>query len=138
MDLAVSVTKDVSVLRRMLFATVHLPREMPHYWETISLFSSQGKVTVTQVKVLMENMQALNKKAFSTDLVLTKEILNVEHQSMEHPLGVVLVSTKDKCRLCGSKLQLRADRPSTVTLYTEQLATVPATHYHKLCGNKRK
>jgi hypothetical protein len=140
MDLAASVVKDVSVLRRMLFATMHLPRDMPNYWETITFFSMQGNesVTAAQVKILMENLQALNDQAFSQDSMLIKELMSTEHAATKQPLGVVLVSTKEKCRSCGGRLQLRADRPSTVTLYTEHLGTVPATHYHRLCANKRK
>ena len=40
-----------------------------------------------------------------------------------------------KCDLCGGKLLLRGDRPCRMTLYTESLGTVPATHFHKYCNN---
>ena len=141
MDLVTSVVKDVAVLRRMLFATTYLPRGMPQYWEVIACFSNQGsneKVSTSQVRLLMENLQTLNKQAFSSDLVLTNELLSTDSNPLTQPLGVVLVSAKDTCRSCSAKLLLRGDHPSRVTLYTEQLATVPATHYHKYCGNKRK
>ena len=139
MDIASSLVKDVSVLRRMLFASTFLPCDMPHYWEVVASFSNQGSyenVSSSQVKLLMENLEILNQQAFSSDLILTRELLSTESKSQ--PIGVVLVSGKKTCRSCGTKLLLRGDRPSRITLYTEQLATLPATHYHKYCGNKRK
>ena len=36
------------------------------------------------------------------------------------------------------KLLFRSDRPSRLTLYTESLGTLPATHYRKYCHNYRK
>ena len=33
---------------------------------------------------------------------------------------------------------LRSDRPSQMTLYTDSLGTVSATHFHKYCRNYRK
>ena len=77
----------------------------------------------------MENDQVLSKQAFSPDMVLTKELLSTESKSLLQPQGVVLMSAKDTCRLCGAKLLLRGDHPSRITLYTEQFATVPATHH---------
>ena len=35
MELVGSVVKDVSVLRRMLFAA-YLPQDVPHYWEIVA------------------------------------------------------------------------------------------------------
>ena len=40
--------------------------------------------------------------------------------------------------MCGGKLLLRSDRPSRLTLDTESLGTLPATHYHKYCNCHRK
>ena len=48
-----------------------------------------------------------------------------------------LVPKQTNCLLCNSKLLLRKDRPSRVTLYTNSLGTVPGTHYHKYCSTKR-
>ena len=44
---------------------------------------------------------------------------------------------KKKCDECGEKLLLRADRPSSVTLYTDSDGTLPAVHY-KYCRNHKK
>ena len=141
MEIACSVVKDVSVLRRMLFATANLPQDLPGYWEVIAKFACDGSSTsidAATVKLLMENLQVLNDQAFSTDLKLTKELLNADSKSSVQPLGIVLLSDKSSCRLCGGTLLLRRDRPSKVTLYTEHLGTVPATHYHKFCHNQRR
>ena len=141
MELAVSLVKDVSVLRRMIFATAYLPQELPNYWEIIASFcctGSKSKLTSDKVKLLMENLQIINKEVFTTDLKLTKELLNVHGGSSLEPLGVALISEKQTCRKCGGRLLLRRDRPSRVTLYTEQIGTVPASHYHKFCQNQRR
>lgn len=38
--------------------------------------------------------------------------------------------------MCSSKLSVREDRASVVTLYDDQLGTMPATHYAKYCRKK--
>lgn len=93
-------SSDLSVLRRILFAAVHLPSDMPKYWETIAEFSS-GRTTITpaQVKIFVENMQVLNQSAFSTDIEVQKELYTNNNISMK-PVGIVLVSPKKKCIEC--------------------------------------
>lgn len=56
---------------------------------------------------------------------LTAEILQFKRQGSDVPLGVVLISGKKECHRCSSKLYLRGDRPSTVTIYDHQLGTIP-------------
>lgn len=122
MELAGTFVKDVTVLRRMIFATAYLPQEVPHYWDIVAHFcciGSKSKITSDQVKLLMENLQFINKEAFTTDLELTREVLNVPRGTSEEPLGIVLISKKQACRRCGGKLLLRQDRPSRVTLFTQ-------------------
>ena len=51
------------------------------------------------------------------------------------PLSIPLLSNKCQCANCGGKLLLRTNRPSRITLYTDSLGTVPATHFHKYCKN---
>ena len=102
MDLVTSVVKDVAVLRRMLFATTSLPRGMPQYWEVTACFSNQGS-NASQVRLLMENLQTLHTQAFSSDLVLTNELLSSDSNPSIQPLGVVLVSAKDTCCSCSAE-----------------------------------
>lgn len=54
------------------------------------------------------------------------------------PMGVVLISPNATCLKCGGKLLLRSDRPSSITLYTDDLGTVLATQFRKYCQNSRK
>lgn len=131
---------DLSVLRRLLFASAHINKEMPLYWEEVVGFAYDGidkKPRIEEVKVLLENINCLEQRAFHTDAELIAE-LHTQRSSQNHPLGVVLISSNKICRLCGGNLLIRSDRPSTLTLYTENMGTVLATHYRKYCQNYRK
>ena len=98
--------KDVAVFRRMIFATAYLPREVPHYWDIVAHFcctGSKSKISSDQVKLLMENLQFINKEA---DLEMTRQILTERRGTSEEPLGILLISEKQACRKCGGKLLL--------------------------------
>ena len=43
-------------------------------------------------------------------------------------IGVVLISSKERCQLCDKSLYIRKDRCSKVILYDDQHGTLPATH----------
>ena len=78
MELVGSVIRDVSVLRRMLFAASYLPQDVPHYWEIVASFScvnSSISLSADRVKLFMENLQLLSRQAFATDAELTAELL---------------------------------------------------------------
>ena len=103
-------------------------------------FATAGKtcadtVTPEQARVFMENIQTLNARAFDTDDVLFREIIQTKIPS-GRPLGVPLVSTNNMCLLCGSKLLLRKDRPAPMVLYDESQGTIPASHFHKNCSQR--
>lgn len=70
--------------------------------------------------------------AFTTDRKLQQELLEFP---VVKPLGLVLISSIDKCVMCESRLQLRKDRPATVVVYDDDMGTVPGSHYHKYCSN---
>ena len=132
--------QDVSILRRLLFAVAHLPSSFPNLWEVAVEFATEGKgsqdkLTAEQAKMLMENIQELDALAFRTDHQLLHELLNTGGR-LKKPLGVILISNNDKCTQCGSRLQLRKDRPASVVVYDEHLGTVPGSHYHKTCSNR--
>lgn len=134
------VTSEVSVLRRLLFGAVHIPDSTPNRWDIISDFAFQHstrKCASTDVKLLLENVEFLDREAFATDTVLASELLSVKRPNGE-PLGVVLISPNTICKLCGGTLLTRVDRPSRVTIYSETMGTVPATHFYKYCQNSRK
>ena len=85
----------------------------------------------------MENLRTLDAKAFSTDQKLLQELTQMPVSSRGNkPLGLILLSNKEVCALCGSKLLVRSDKPSTVIAYDNNLGTIPATHFHKYCSKR--
>ena len=57
--------KDVSVLRRLLFATSHLPQELPNIWEIVVEFATAGRVECNCVDpdtatALVENIRSFD------------------------------------------------------------------------------
>ena len=126
---------SVSQVRKLLFALVHLPEDLPNRWEIALAFASSTKgVTAEQVRVLCDNLQEIDLEAFATDRSLTSEILQFPRNK---PLGVVLISEKKTCQQCGSSLLLRKDRPSSLVIYHDTMGTIHGTHYHRYCTNKR-
>ena len=129
---------DVSVLRRILFAMVHLPDDLPHRLNIALDFAIDGKSgsspTAEQLRVLTENLYELDSEAFATDKALTEAIL--QHPKNK-PLGIVLISENQACLLCKGKLLTRKDRPSPVVIYHDTMGSIPGTHYHKYCSNKK-
>ena len=111
------VTKDVSVIRRLAFATSFYPESMPNYWEHVTYFSTLKKEARCQLssattKLLMENVTEFDGDAFVADEDLVKEITAVEYPGHDAQIGVVLVSSKERCQLCDKSLYIRKDRCS--------------------------
>ena len=132
--------KDDAVFRRLLFATAYIPKEVPGYWNIIARFGSLHKADELypdSVRRAMEAVEYLHVNAFSTDATLERELINMEYGPKKLPLGIHLVPKQSDCLLCKSKLLLRADRTSSVVLYTQSLGIVLATHYHKYCSKYR-
>ena len=61
MDLLPSELQDPAILRRIIFAAVYLPSEMPHYWNIIARFASQGgpMLQSESVKLAVDNLQVV-------------------------------------------------------------------------------
>lgn len=77
MDLLASRISNVSVLKRMLFACTFLPQDHPRYWEVVSKFASEcnrDTIDPQTTRLMMENLQLLNSKAFAQDQELSKEL----------------------------------------------------------------
>ena len=72
------VMLEVSVLRRLLFAAAYVPEGTPNCWNIISEFAFQHctkrPCTATDVRLLLENIEILDGKAFANDTSLMKEI----------------------------------------------------------------
>lgn len=84
---------------------------------------------------MVENIQELDALAFSTDRKLLGDRIDLEVPTCK-PLGLILISGNNKCIQCGSKVQLRKERPAPVVIYDEQMGTIPGSHYHKACSNR--
>lgn len=129
--------KDVSVLRKCLFAVAQLPKDLPNIWELAVQFATKNKgnasINAETVKLLAENLQELDYLAFESDQKLFYQLLEFPTQK---PLGVVLMSNATKCVVCESALKLRKDRPSSVVVYDDNMGTLPGSHFHKLCTNR--
>ena len=103
-------TSNITVIRRILCAVAHLPKEMPNYWQTFS----KAQISVSELQVQVENLQYLNRAAFSTNKQLLSEIC-----SSTQTIGVILVSNQKECEACGANLVTRSDRPRRIGLYSE-------------------
>lgn len=127
--------RDVSVVRRLSFATSN---SMPNYWQIVADFSllhkpARNDLTSEEVRVLVENLEVMDAEAFATEHDLVREIIGMSWPGRDAPLGIVLISDKENCSICGSMLKIRTDRASVVTIYDDSLGTVPATHFTKYC-----
>lgn len=130
-----------STLRKVIFASVNLPKDIPNYWRLVAEFAAHGSkdeaLHPPKMQALVENLQYLDKDAFVNDDNLMESLLQ-EKGSDGKSLGVVLISPLYKCQTCGADLMVKADRPSHLTLYSDAYGTVTALHYRKICKNTRK
>ena len=131
---------EVSVLRRLIFAVVHLPSDLPNLWGVAVEFATReygcrDSLSAQQAKVLNENMRDLDAAAFATDRRLLQDLMEFQAPRSK-PLGLILISSNEKCLVCESKLQLRKDRPSPVVVYDVVMGPLPGSHYHKYCTNR--
>ena len=75
---------ETAVFRRMHFATSYLPPDIPHYWDIIATFANQGNpesssMSPESVRILMENIQIMNTKAFCLDVDLIRELITMKY-----------------------------------------------------------
>jgi hypothetical protein len=141
LSLASQSIKDASVLRRLEFAAGFLQQDMPNYYEHVLAFALKGKedrnaINPDQARLLVENIQLLDSGALASEKELVKEITMMKSVGNDAPLGVILISSRANCRICGSKLYIRGDRMSRVIIYDDKLGTQPATHYTRYCRRK--
>ena len=80
-----------------------------------------NEANLDQVKSLVENIDALDSKAFQTDLSLERELI-FSTISGRKPSGVPLISLCTSCLLCGSKLQVRKDQHAPVVSFQQILS----------------
>lgn len=130
--------RDVSVLRRLLFAVAFLPHGLPNLWAIAVAFAirdheARNTITAEQARTLVQNLQELDVEAFASDKKLVSDLIKF---SDGKPLGIILMSGNSKCLLCGSNLTLRKDCPAPVVVYDDNMGSIPGTHFHKYCTNR--
>ena len=84
--LVAKYVKDISVLRRLLFAVSQLPPDLPNKWGIAVEFATQGKesrnqISPEQVKVFVENIHELDSTAFQSDDVILQDLVRVQVNS---------------------------------------------------------
>ena len=143
LELLVHHLKDVSVLRRLLFAASNLPDKVPGFWGIVVEFATAGKVQRNLIDpdtaaALMDNIHMFDECAFESDATLTRELLSWKPSMSDarRPLGLILITPEKCCIVCGQKLTLRRDRPASITVYDDNLGPVPGLHFHKTCSNR--
>ena len=96
--------KDVSVLRKLLFAATHLPSNLPNLRGITVEFATAGKVSCNDIvvktaKSLLENIEVFDREALKKDTCLLKELVEWVPTPALEPLGIVLVSKQE--RVCS-------------------------------------
>ena len=104
---ASSLTKSISVLRRLNFVAAHLNKDIPGYIDVVSKFCYKS-VPCPSYEKLMENLEFLDKKVFVEDPELFMELLHSDRYQ-EKPLGVILISSNKVCKSCKRDLLVHAD-----------------------------
>ena len=104
------VLQNFTVVHRLCFSARSLPLETPHYWEIVRDFSLKGRenavLSTEECRVFAQNMLTLHKKAFDSDIKLTREVVKVNKTDPKRPqkIGFVLISPNSWCILCKKKL----------------------------------
>ena len=133
--------KDVWVLRRLLFAVSTLPCDLPNFWDIAVEFATKGhlkeNIDAKTARALMENVETFDKTAFSKDEALLGELVSWTPRMFSKPLGIILISPKDKCVICGHPLVVRKDRHSSITVYHMTMGPLPGMHFYKICSNNK-
>ena len=133
LEIIAKYIREVSVLRRLLFAVFFLSPDLPDLWNLVVQFALDGKcespVTAKQAKALSENIQLLNSSAFATDELLFKQIIHMEIPTSARPLGVPLISNNNQCLLCDSHLLLRRERPAQIVVYDDSRGSIVHVGY---------
>ena len=132
--------KDVSVLRRLLFAASSLSEEVPNFWGIVVEFGTAGRIQRNSIDsdtaaAIVDNIHSFDERAFESDASLTHELIfwTSATSGMARPLGIVLISPEKCCVICGQTLTLRKDRPACITVYDYNLGPAPGSHF---CTNK--
>ena len=129
--------KDVSVLRRLLFAVSQLPHDLPDLWKVALEFATKGKEDKIgdskTTQLILKNLEKMDFDAFQDDKTLFFELIATPSCK---PLGVVLMPQITHCLICGDILQLRKDRAASLVIYDDSVGTIAGSHFHKIYKNR--
>ena len=106
----------MSVVRRLLFAVMYLPKDLPNLRGVALEFATWGLETrhtlnAEQAKLLVQDVQELDLLDFDSDKKLLQDL-----RVPGTKVGLNLISSNSDCFLCGSKLMFQKDRPSPVII----------------------
>ena len=80
-------------------------------------------------------MQELDLLAFDSDKKVLLDLLEF-HVPKCKPLGLIDISSKSDCFLCGLKFMLQKDRLSPVVIFDGNMGTIPCSRFHKYYTNQ--
>ena len=117
-----------------------LPRNTPNHIGIAVEFATYGNIERNCIneeiaKAIIENIESFDPTAFSTDEDLFKQLISFKLAALR-PLGIVLVSPKSTCTLCGENLSLCKDHPSSIVVYDDTFGTASGSHYYKYCSSR--
>jgi hypothetical protein len=128
--------KDPTVVHRVCFAAKSLPVDCPNYWTLVSTFAAGKNVAHSilpeETRVFVENLKVISSEAFTSEDTMFKELVNLPKNKFDKK-GVVLVSHRETCPKCTSKLKIRSDRVASAVIYDHSHGTIAALHYTKYC-----
>ena len=132
----------LSSIRRLGFAAIHLPQELPRFWEQVTSFANDAfcsgsstteRVTTKDAQLWVENLMEMDSELFRTDASLFEELCTWSTKD-NNPLGCVLISKNCHCKVCGDKLLLKArESVRKIVVYDDKHGTYIGCHYIKFC-----
>jgi len=98
---------DISILKRILFASTYLPKEFPEYWTVVTDFAKAGssgnkmispdtvKTTVENLQLLIPSADSLHKGDTNTSIfnIHTGQLRNKAHTCTIQEMSYIYVHT---------------------------------------------
>lgn len=133
---------DFSVISRGLYYFTHIPRAFPEFGHRLFSFATKGNkdaVTCDMVNeesflALSSNLVSLYNLTGSEDL--WKELHDASIKEGMYGLGVILISKKSTCRLCGKQLTAKTSRVVNVMVYHKTRGSFMGCRIPKVCSNR--
>jgi len=101
-----SLSSDVSVIRRLVFAARHIDRETPKFWNLVKEFGFKTcsvKPDTRKVQTFLENLSEIEEESFAKLLTELHQLTGYNDKL----LGIILISKNKMCEACRGKLLVR-------------------------------